>query len=95
MTAGRGVKPSSLIDRAIDLVKGFNPATQTVDSYADDTVEAVNADSSDSVFLKQVCVYGRTRTSRLINHEHPHWYFVSHFTQQMPCTRWCKIIVYS
>lgn len=55
MTAGRSVKPSSLIDRAIGLVKGFNPATQTVDSYADDAVEGVNADSSDSVFLKQVC----------------------------------------
>ena len=57
MTAGRCVKSSNLIDRAISLVKGFNPATQTVDSYADDAVEGVNADSSDVVFLKQVQTY--------------------------------------
>lgn len=65
MTAGRGVKPASLVHRAIDLVKGFNPATQTVDSYADDAVGGGNADSSDTVFLKQVRIndmYGKTRT---------------------------------
>lgn len=58
MTAGGTLKPPSLIDRAILLVKGFNPATQTGDSYADDALEVGTAGAkavdSDTVFLKQV-----------------------------------------
>lgn len=67
MTAGSGTKrsakkPPTLIERAIVLVKGFNPATQTSDSYADDalkagghqrgTADVINA--AESMFLKQV-----------------------------------------
>lgn len=60
MAVGRSVKPSSLIDKAISLVKGFNPATQTGDSYADDVLGGScnkgdqKAATSDSIFLKQV-----------------------------------------
>lgn len=61
MTVGRSAKPPGLIDKAISLVKGFNPATQTGDSYADDVLggSACNrgdqkAASSDAIFLKQV-----------------------------------------
>ena len=65
MTAGRRVKPATMIDRAIAVVRDFNPATQTVDSYADDALLGGNSKTSDSsiaatsnkpdfVFLKQV-----------------------------------------
>lgn len=53
MTAGRVVKPPSLVDKAIALVKGFDPKKQTGDSYADEATQ--QADShADKVFLKQV-----------------------------------------
>lgn len=60
MTVGRSLPPPGLIDKAISLVKGFNPATQTGDSYADDVLGGScdkrdqKAATSDSIFLKQV-----------------------------------------
>lgn len=60
MTAGRRVAPVTLIATAVELIKNFNPATQTVDSYADDTLDTDSktgqstTSKSDVVFLKQV-----------------------------------------
>lgn len=60
MTAGRRVAPVTLIATAVELIKNFNPATQTVDSYADDTLDGDSkagqstTSKSDVVFLKQV-----------------------------------------
>lgn len=53
MTAGRAVKPPSLIDNAIALVKGFDPKKQTGDSYADEATQTADS-HADEVFLKQV-----------------------------------------
>lgn len=53
MTAGRSVKPPSLIDKAISLVKGFDPKKQTGDSYADEATQTGDS-HADVVFLKQV-----------------------------------------
>lgn len=53
MTAGRVVKPPSLIDKAIVLVKGFDPKKQTGDSYADEATQTIDS-HADKVFLKQV-----------------------------------------
>ena len=53
MTAGRGVRPRSLIDKAISLVKGFDPKKQTVDSYADEATQTGES-HADAIFLKQV-----------------------------------------
>lgn len=61
MTAGRSVKPTSLVNKAIALVIGFNPATQTGDSYAEDALGGAEHGSSDSVFLKQVRAYRAMR----------------------------------
>lgn len=73
MVAGRNIKPSGLISKAISLVKGFNPATQTGDSYADDALAvgsgskvARNAASSDIVFLKQVHDTGMLSTLNIM-----------------------------
>lgn len=54
MTAGRAVKPPSLIDKAIALVKGFDPKKQTGDSYADEATNNTADSHADNVFLKQV-----------------------------------------
>lgn len=53
MTAGRGLRPPSLIDKAISLVKGFDPKKQTVDSYADEVTQTGES-HGDAIFLKQV-----------------------------------------
>ncbi len=53
MTAGRSVKPPSIIDKAISLVKGFDPKKQTGDSYADEATQTEGS-QADKVFLKQV-----------------------------------------
>lgn len=53
MTASRVVKPPSLIDKAIALVKGFDPKKQTGDSYADEATQTTDS-QADQVFLKQV-----------------------------------------
>ena len=53
MTAGRGWRPPSLIDKAILLVKGFDPKKQTVDSYADEATQTGES-HGDAIFLKQV-----------------------------------------
>lgn len=53
MTAGRSVKPPSLIDKAISIVKGFDPKKQTGDSYADEATQTGDS-PTDVVFLKQV-----------------------------------------
>lgn len=79
VTREDGAKKSpGLIERAISLVKGFNPATQTSDSYADDvlgtsrdshnhrreTADAIS--TSDAVFLKQVRCQMRDAGRRVV-----------------------------
>lgn len=65
MTAGRVVKPPSLVDKAIALVKGFDPKKQTGDSYADEATQTIDS-HSDKVFLKQVRQQGYTDESTRI-----------------------------
>lgn len=56
MPKGRCAEHSDLIQRAIELIQGFNPATQTGDSYADDVLGGRGAEKtgSDVAFLKNV-----------------------------------------
>lgn len=64
MTAGRSVKPPSLIDKAISLVKGFDPKKQTGDSYADEATQTGDS-RADVVFLKQVLTKAAVFTTYL------------------------------
>jgi hypothetical protein len=54
-------QPKSLVKRAVALVLGFNPITQTVSSFADDELGREDEDApADAVFLRQV-LYGCVR----------------------------------
>ncbi len=53
------MKFGDLIETAIDMIKGFNPITQTVDSHADDFLAKMK-NQYEKVFLKQV-FYGCIR----------------------------------
>lgn len=53
MTVGRSAKTLSLIDKAICLVKEFDPKKQTGDSYAEEATQTEDS-HADQVFLKQV-----------------------------------------
>ncbi|CAM9215726.1 unnamed protein product, partial [Scytosiphon promiscuus] len=59
MTAGRSIMAPSLIDRAISLVKEFDPKKETGDSYAEEATQTEES-HADQVFLKQV-LYGCVR----------------------------------
>ncbi|CAM9428541.1 unnamed protein product, partial [Ectocarpus fasciculatus] len=75
MTAGRGLRPPSLTDKAILLVKGFDPKKQTVDSYADEATQTGES-HGDAIFLKQV-LYGCVRYKEALR------VFLKHFYNDM------------
>ncbi|CAM9307897.1 unnamed protein product, partial [Chrysoparadoxa australica] len=63
-------RESCLITRSIDLIKGYDPVTQTVDSYADDQLGQADP---DVVFLKQT-LYGSVRYKEALRIFLTHYY---------------------
>lgn len=85
MTAGRAVRPPSLIDKAMDLVKGFDPKKQTGDSYADEATQTIDS-NADKVFLKQVQQWYSmryTEAPRKASDGAPHGSHCSTYRQQL------------